>query len=344
MNPFQKIIDVDLDEGVKTVDLGTIVFENDNNSNRFGARVFKSGVVESMSGSIKGKVIRPDGATVTYNSGTISGNIGYITLTKDAFVYPGQIKITVKFLSGTDEITIASFRATVVKTETGQNVNPGSVYSTVRSVNGITADNTGNITIPNANTSASGLMSAADKTKLDAMAPAEYNTAFGSLSDFFAIIDEKANASGMYIVPIGYLMGVAAASIGLPNGGYFAVCFNGRAGRRSCRFYNLLNTLNSFEYFYSKVDTWDTTLHANSPVTVDMGTVTGTGGTVTVTKGSPLVNAAMTVDRIIYGTPSAVDGEATVTTATSSVTFSAKVDGSTTVKIKLSSNVNVTGT
>lgn len=80
------------------------------------------------------------------------------------------------------------------------------------------------------------------------------------------------------------------------------------------------------------------------PITANMGTVTGTGNTVTVTKIVTGVTSAMTVDRIEFGNPSAVQSGWTVTTAADSLTFSAVISGSTTVKIKLSDNMDVTGT
>lgn len=95
----------------------------------------------------------------------------------------------------------------------------------------------------------------------------------------------------------------------------------------------------------STVDPSDT--YANRkliPITANMGTVTGTGSTVTVTKIVTGVTSNMTVDRIEFGTPSAVQSGWTVTTTTNSVTFSAKISGSTTVKVKLSDNIDVTGT
>lgn len=80
------------------------------------------------------------------------------------------------------------------------------------------------------------------------------------------------------------------------------------------------------------------------PITANMGTVTGTGSTVTVTKAVTGVTSGMTVDHIVFGTPSAVQSGWTVITATNSVTFSAVINGSTTVWIKLSATVEVTGT
>jgi len=79
-------------------------------------------------------------------------------------------------------------------------------------------------------------------------------------------------------------------------------------------------------------------------ITADLGTVTGTGGTVTVTKTVAGVTADMTADRLEMSTPGAVLGDVTITTAENAVTFSAAVSGSTTVKVKLSHAETVTGT
>ena len=79
-------------------------------------------------------------------------------------------------------------------------------------------------------------------------------------------------------------------------------------------------------------------------ITADLGTITGTGSTVTVTKTVAGVTSDMTPCMIDFGTPNAVLGDVTITTAANSVRFSAKVCGSTTVKVKLSNNSDVSGT
>ena len=79
-------------------------------------------------------------------------------------------------------------------------------------------------------------------------------------------------------------------------------------------------------------------------ITADLGTITGTGSAVTVTKTVPGVTEDMTPDRIELGTQEAVLSSITIITAANSVTFSAVVKGSTTVKVKLSGNTDVTGT
>lgn len=79
-------------------------------------------------------------------------------------------------------------------------------------------------------------------------------------------------------------------------------------------------------------------------ITADLGTITGTGGTVTVTKTVAGVTSNMTPCMIYFDTPNAVLGDVTITTAENSVRFSAKVCGSTTVKVKLSNNSDVSGT
>lgn len=133
MEPFKLIRDVDLAKGIKTIPLGTFVFEGDNNSLVVGSRVFNDGEPEAISGSVIGKVIRPDGGTVDYDGGK-TGNIATITLTEAAFAYPGQLGITIKVVSGEDKITVGSYTVDAKRTDTGTEIDPGSVVPGVDDV------------------------------------------------------------------------------------------------------------------------------------------------------------------------------------------------------------------
>lgn len=131
MNPFEKIFDVDLKKGIpRPIDLGTLVFEDDNNALKVGSRVFDGETPVALSGSIVGSVIRQDGATVEID-GMIDGNIGYIVLPQAACAYPGPITITIKNVDGTNKGTIGSFDAKVKKTKTGTTVDPGEIIPDV---------------------------------------------------------------------------------------------------------------------------------------------------------------------------------------------------------------------
>lgn len=131
MNPFERIFYVDLKKGIpRSIDLGTLVFEGDNNFLKVGSRVFEGQTPVALFGSIIGNVIRQDGATVEIQ-GSIDGNIGYIILPKAAGAYPGPIEITIKNIDGTDKGTIGNFSAKVKRTETGTIVDPGDVVPDV---------------------------------------------------------------------------------------------------------------------------------------------------------------------------------------------------------------------
>lgn len=131
MNPFERIFDVDLKKGIpRSIDLGTLVFEDDNNAVKVGSRVFYGETQVTLSGSIIGSVIRQDGATVEID-GTIDGNTGYIVLPQAACAYPGPITITIKNVDGTNKGTIGSFDAKVKITKTGTTIDPGQVIPDV---------------------------------------------------------------------------------------------------------------------------------------------------------------------------------------------------------------------
>lgn len=71
------------------------------------------------------------------------------------------------------------------------------------------------------------------------------------------------------------------------------------------------------------------------PLWVNMGTITGTGSSVTTTKSVSGVTSDMKCTAYLLGTPSAQTGDWTVTTSNGSVTVSGTVNGSTTLEIKL---------
>lgn len=71
------------------------------------------------------------------------------------------------------------------------------------------------------------------------------------------------------------------------------------------------------------------------PLWINMGTITGSGSSVTTTKNVSGVTSDMKCTAYYLGTPSKQTGDWTVTTSNGSVTVSGTVNGSTTLEIKL---------
>ena len=425
MNPYEQIYDVDLSKGITQKDIGTLVFEGDNNSIKVGSNVYNSGAPQQLSGSIEGKVIRQDGGTVYY-VGTISDNTGYITLTEAAFAYPGPIEIFVRIVSGQDRITIGAFKAKAKRTDTGKAIDPGQPVpgiaelaedveelkigkkntqtavsspaasgSTLAFIDTISQNEQGviaatkkSVTVdatPTANSTnpvQSGGVKAAldgkqdtltlplaisqggtgantiDEARTNLTAPkgnVPWKDAPVGITAYFYEIPDYAQ----FDVPSGYCT-VIVYKHSATRGTAIATNWNFNAGYTT-RGETWVNALHNYWTGWKQISwngaipierggTGATTAESARAylgcrsITANMGTVTGTGGTVTVTKTVTGVTSSMTVDRIEFGTPSAVQSEWTVTTAANSVTFTATISGSTTVKIKLSDNIDVTGT
>lgn len=83
---------------------------------------------------------------------------------------------------------------------------------------------------------------------------------------------------------------------------------------------------------------------ATGALLVDMGTITGSGSSVTVTKSASGVTAEMVVVRAEFGTPTAQLGALTVTTSAGQVSVSGVISGSTTLKLLLQKATVVSAT
>ena len=133
VNPFEKTRVTDLNVGVKQQDIGVVTYSGDNNSNKIGVLLFKGNLPQDITGTVIGKVIRMDGATVEYQ-GYSEGNLAYIILTESAFAYPGRLEIKIRVIDGDQKMVIADYVAKAIRTETGKIIDPGHVVPDVDDV------------------------------------------------------------------------------------------------------------------------------------------------------------------------------------------------------------------
>ena len=133
VNPFEKTRVTDLNVGVKQQDIGVVTYSGDNNSNKIGVLLFKGNLPQDITGTVIGKVIRMDGATVEYQ-GYSEGNLAYILLTESAFAYPGRLEIKIRIIDGDQKMVIADYVAKASRTETGKIIDPGHVVPDVDDV------------------------------------------------------------------------------------------------------------------------------------------------------------------------------------------------------------------
>ena len=90
-------------------------FEDDNNGNLVGVRVFDNGSPAVLTGSCVGYCVLANGASIPVN-GTISGNTAYIILPSSVYAVPGPVTIVIKNVNGTSVATLAAITTTIVGT------------------------------------------------------------------------------------------------------------------------------------------------------------------------------------------------------------------------------------
>ena len=105
----------DLQNPVRVNYLCGNLYSDDSQGNSITVTVFDGGVPATLSGTVKVRVMRSDGATITGTGGAISGNVVTITLPVNALTVPGVVNISVYIVSSGVTTTIASVVANVYK-------------------------------------------------------------------------------------------------------------------------------------------------------------------------------------------------------------------------------------
>lgn len=88
-------------------------FEDDNNGNLVGVRVFNGETPVTLTGSCIGYCVTPLGGSIPVN-GTISENTAYIILPSSVYDVPGPLIVIIKNINGSDVATLAAVCTTVI--------------------------------------------------------------------------------------------------------------------------------------------------------------------------------------------------------------------------------------
>lgn len=120
----------DLQKPVKVSYLDGNIFSADNDGNIVGVVVYNNGQPATLTGSVSGNIIRPDGVTVAA-IGTLSGNTASIVLPQDAYLVPGVVSIIIKNTVGTQTATLAVLVANVYQSSTDTIVDPGTILPSI---------------------------------------------------------------------------------------------------------------------------------------------------------------------------------------------------------------------
>lgn len=114
MTRFEKWFETDLSVLPNIINLKGVEFRADSGANLIGVNVKKDGADYTLSGTVTGYIILPDGLTITV-TGTIDGNKAYIILPDDAYTIPGGIRATIKLTDGNEVTTLVSCDGIVVR-------------------------------------------------------------------------------------------------------------------------------------------------------------------------------------------------------------------------------------
>lgn len=112
-------------QGKLVIHYGDIVFNADNNGVVIDVDLLDGGEAATMSGTVAGAVICPDGSTVAL-TGSSSGNTVSIALDADCVAIPGQIGVGIQVVNGTTKTTVFKGVYNVDLFETDNPVDPGS--------------------------------------------------------------------------------------------------------------------------------------------------------------------------------------------------------------------------
>ena len=106
----------------------------DEAANRFGVRVFRNGEPENIGGTCFGLFVRADGATVTINGGTVSGNMAYVTLPAACYAVEGNFTLAIKCQGSGATGTLRIVDGVVSRTSTSTAVDPGTIIPSVETL------------------------------------------------------------------------------------------------------------------------------------------------------------------------------------------------------------------
>lgn len=104
---FETWLDTDLNVLPHVVPLPDDTFTSDAQANLVGVRVTKAGQPVTVSGAVKGYVIKPDGTAITVN-GSKSGSTAYVILPASAYTAPGKIMVIIKSVDGDRATTLGA--------------------------------------------------------------------------------------------------------------------------------------------------------------------------------------------------------------------------------------------
>ena len=114
---FEQWVDVDTSRLPDVNRMGGYLFSSDAGANKFGVKVTNNGTSVTLTGTVKGYIIKPDKTTIEVN-GDKSGNTAWIILPSSAYAVSGKVTISIKLINGSDITTLCAVNGYIYKTST----------------------------------------------------------------------------------------------------------------------------------------------------------------------------------------------------------------------------------
>ena len=134
MAQIETWFDQDLKKPVTVHHIPGNVFSQDKMANLIGINILDNGSVASVSGTVGGFAVRPDGSTIILTGGTLTGNKASITLPQAVYAFPGMISVVIKVTDGETVTTVGAITAIVYRSRTDVYVDPGSIMPDIQTI------------------------------------------------------------------------------------------------------------------------------------------------------------------------------------------------------------------
>ena len=134
MAQIETWFDQDLKKPVTVHHIPGNVFSQDKMANLIGINILDNGSVASVSGTVGGFAVRPDGSTIILTGGTLTGNKASITLPQAVYAFPGMISVVIKLTDGETVTTVGAITAIVYRSRTDVYVDPGSIMPDIQTI------------------------------------------------------------------------------------------------------------------------------------------------------------------------------------------------------------------
>ena len=139
----ESIVDIDIakNSGIHRTHLNYSIGDKDDDFDIFGVRVFRNGQPVDLTGSsVQGHFRPPQGDDILVgtgsesNTGYVSGNVAFVTLSASCYNYPGQFSLSIKLFGGGVKGTVRIVDGMVAETYTTENVAPVGAIPTYEEI------------------------------------------------------------------------------------------------------------------------------------------------------------------------------------------------------------------